>query len=317
MKTHNLSFPSHDEQTTIRAWLKEPDKVASGKQLPRAIIQILHGVAEHSSRYESIAKILVDKGFVVCAHDHIGHGRSLANPEDLGHMPAKGSVKTLVEDTHSLRSYVQPRYLESVPYIIIGHSMGSYILRVYLAEYARGLSAAVIVGTSQPSLMSAAFVNLIARGISLRSGERVCSRRLHYLGLGSYARKIKHRRTEYDWICTDPAVVDAYIADPLCGFRITNGAYVTLTQLMKEMVGNKVINKPLKGLNILCISGSQDPLGNRGRAAKALSQQYKQASVEHADSWVYPNMRHEVLNEPDRKKTLNDLVDWLELRLGV
>jgi alpha-beta hydrolase superfamily lysophospholipase len=317
MKTTNLTYDSHDGSTVIRAWLKEPDKVASGKQLPRAVVQVIHGAAEHSGRYAHMAKYLVDKGFVVCAHDQIGHGASAASADDLGQMPLVGGLLALVEDVHSLRRLVQPRYLESVPYVMLGHSMGSYVLRVYLSDHGQGLSAAVLIGTSQPSQLKMDVSRMLARRIARRSGERSFNDRLHRLGLGGVGKKMKDKRTEFDWISSDPDVVDAYIADPISGFRFSNGAYATLSHLMRDMMTSTVLSRTPKGLSVLVLSGAEDPLSDRGRAARGLAQAYRAAGIASTDFKVYHGMRHELLNEPERRGVLDDIIDWLERRIGV
>ncbi|MDR2957491.1 MAG: lysophospholipase [Coriobacteriales bacterium] len=317
MKTTNLTYPSQNGHNTIQGWLKEPDKVATGKQLPRAIIQIIHGAAEYSGRYTHVAKFLVEKGFVVCGHDHIGHGLSVTGPEELGHFPAKDGMSILVADVHNLREAIQPRYLQSVPYIMFGHSMGSFILRVYLAQFGNGLSAAVLSGTTQPTQFGAAASAWYAKHTAIRQGEMAFSKRLHDMGLGSYSRKIMKPRTDFDWLSIDDEIVDAYIADPLCGFRFTNGAYAALTTMMREMIARPTLAKTPKDLCILAISGFDDPLSSKGKAPLAVTRAYKTAGVETADARVYSGLRHELFNEPQKRKLMNDMVDWLSRRLGI
>jgi len=316
MKTTNLTYLSYDNETQIQAWLKEPNKVASGKDLPRAVIQVVHGAAEHSGRYSHIAKHLVDQGFVVCGEDHVGHGKSAASPDDLGHIPAENGDRILIEDVHSLRETVQKRYLESVPYIMLGHSMGSFIVRVYISIYGDGLDAVVLSGTAEPRMATMLPTLAYLKRVVKKQGERTVSTNLHKLGLGSYSRVIKDRRTDFDWICTDPEVVDAYIADPLCGFMFTNGAYLTLATLMRNMVSVEKGFTPAN-LRILCLAGGKDPVSKFGRAPKAMAASFKRALKGDVETALLSDARHEIFNEPDWKKTLNTLITWMEHRLGV
>jgi len=317
MKTTELSFVSADGETTIHGWLRQPDQVAAGRQQPRAVIQLIHGVAEHSGRYERVARYFVDNGFAVCAHDQLGHGLSAATPEDLGHMPLEGGQLDLIEDVHELRRLVRPRYIESVPYVMLGHSMGSYVLRLYLVEHGVGVAAAVLSGTSQPGWLSTELGLKLARSIARREGERGHSELLHRLGLGSVGRKMKNRRTAQDWLSTDPEVVDAYIADPFCGFELTNGGYATLLHLMSNMINNMAFRLAPQQVNVFIVSGAKDPLISGEGTLKAISTKYRANRVQSANYMLYPDMRHEVLNEPGSRQVLSDILDWLELRLGV
>jgi alpha-beta hydrolase superfamily lysophospholipase len=317
MQTTELTFLSHDGVTTIHGWSMAPPRVASGKQLPRAIVQIIHGAAEHSEPYSALAKYLVGEGFVVCAHDHIGHGRSVANASELGHMPAANGDTVLLEDTHSLRQLVQPNYLEAVPYIMLGHSMGSFILRVYASRYPQNLSAIILSGTCQPSMAEATISYRSAMFITKRSGERTINEFLHNNGLGKYMDKITPRQSEFDWLCATEASIDAYLADPLCGFHLTNGAYVTMARLIRRMIGRQVKNFTPRRINVLCISGALDPMAKGGKIPEMVGQLYINASNARASSVVVEGARHDIWQEASWKKTARTLTSWMSHWLGV
>ena len=139
MLTTTLTYPSHDGTSTIHALLWEPDAAVKPDFAPRAVVQLVHGMAEHVERYVPFAEHLVGEGFVVCANDHVGHGKTASSEADLGHMPLEGGVDVLVEDVHALRELVGERYLVDAPHVIFGHSMGSFVTRVYLTRHAEGL----------------------------------------------------------------------------------------------------------------------------------------------------------------------------------
>ncbi|MEF2856046.1 MAG: alpha/beta hydrolase, partial [Collinsella intestinalis] len=164
MKTTTITYASRDNASTVRALMWEPDEVASGGEAPRGLVQIVHGMSEHVERYEGFASFLCEQGFAVCANDHIGHGKSVSSAEDLGHMPLEVGEDVLVADVQTLRELALERLsqrcdmrVSGIPYVIFGHSMGSFITRVFLTRHAFGVRAAVLCGTGhQPRLLSTA-----------------------------------------------------------------------------------------------------------------------------------------------------------------
>jgi alpha-beta hydrolase superfamily lysophospholipase len=341
MKTHEstLTFPSHDNTSTIHALLWEPadgaaddaesSEVTSAEASadasappasaptqtptsapPRGIIQVIHGAAEYCARYRHFAAFFVAAGYVVCADDHIGHGQSASTPETLGHLPLKGGLDILVNDEHQLRQIVAARYPQNTPYIMLGHSMGSFILRAYIARHGTGLAAAIISGTGHQPRALSAFGSLAARIIATFKGATSHSLLLHNLGMGAFSTAISPARTPLDWLSTDPAVVDAYIADPLCGMMFTVGGYATLTELTGDMVKGTAARVP-KDLPLLFIAGSEDPVGDKGVAVQKAARHYRQAGVRHVDLKIYEGLRHEILNEPIRESIYQDILTWL------
>ena len=302
-----LRYASADGESTIRALLWR----AEGGDAPRGIVQIVHGMSEHVERYAPFAKFLVGHGFVVCANDHVGHGKSAACPNDLGHLPAKGGADVLVADVHALRTMVASRYSAGVPYVIFGHSMGSFVARKYITCHAEGLAAAILCGTGQqpPALSSAG--NALAKVLAKAKGERYKSELLHALADGAYSKAVPDARTDFDWLSCDPSQVDAYIADPECGQMFTAGGYATLTALTGEVARAKSAAKVPKGLPLLFIAGGQDPVGDCGRGVQKAVAEYRAAGVETVDMRLYPGMRHEILNEPGRDQVMGDVVAWL------
>lgn len=154
MKTTTLNYASRDGESTICALVWEPDEVASGGEAPRGLIQLVHGMSEHVERYAGFASFLCEQGFVVCANDHIGHGKTVSSAEDLGHMPLEAGEDVLIADVQTLRETVLDRLsvqcdmrVSGIPYVIFGHSMGSFVTRVFLTRHAFGVRAAVLCGT--------------------------------------------------------------------------------------------------------------------------------------------------------------------------
>ncbi len=310
MKTTTLHYPSHDGKSTIHALVWEPDDAAGATPKPRGIVQIVHGMSEHVERYEPFAKFLVSGGFIVCANDHVGHGASVSDASDLGHMPVHGGAEVLVEDAHALRETLAVRYPDA-PYVMFGHSMGSFIVRKYIVEHGAGLAAAILCGTGQQAAALSMAGNVLANALARLHDERHKSELLHSMADGAYSKAVKNARTDFDWLSRDPAVVDAYISDEKCGQMFTVGGYATLTSLTGEVVrASSAANVP-KDLPLLFIAGGEDPVGECGRGVQKAVDEYRKAGVCVVDMRLYPGMRHEILNELGRAQVMADVDEWL------
>ena len=311
-----VSYPSKDRSTTIRACLWEP-AVDGALVRPRAIVQIVHGMCEHIGRYDAFARFLAQQGFAVCGNDHVGHGVSAADPSDFGHLPPREGKDILVADVCALRRLMQRRLGEDIPYFMFGHSMGSFIVRSYLARpCAHDLSGAIVCGTGQQPRAVSAAGNLLARLIGRIAGPRHRSALIDGMGAGAYGKHIPDARTPFDWLSTDPAVVDAYLADERCGFMFTVGGYAALTDLAGEIADPARVARVPSDLPLLFVAGEQDPVGGNGKGVRAAVRALRDAGVERVDEILYPGMRHEILNEPGRAQVMSDILAWLEARLA-
>lgn len=313
------SFPSADGISTIHArwWL--PARLgraaqradAAGNQFPRAVVQLVHGMAEHIGRYDRFAAFLAEAGFAVCGHDHIGHGKSASSPDDWGCLPPKTGADVMVEDAHRMRQLASERF-PGVPHVIFGHSMGSFVVRSYVARHGEGLAGAVVCGTGNQALLLSRSGNLLANLLCTLRGPRFVSGLLHNMAVGAYGKAVKDARTTDDWICTDPAVVDAYAADSACGYRFSAGGYAALTSLTAEVVTAACAARVPKELPMLFIAGAEDPVGDFGRGVEAAAGFAKSAGVADVTTILYEGMRHEVLNERGRERVWADVVEWME-----
>lgn len=332
IREEHFTFPSALPAETGQE--KAPD-IHAKQWLPpagmpvRGVVQITHGMCEHIERYNHFASFLASHGFAVCGQDTIGHGKSVETPSDWGHIPAQGGKEALIENVHALRGIMQERLAgeygaqgEGVeaseagpfPYFMFGHSMGSFIVRNYVAHYAQGLAGAIVCGTGhQPGAVAAGGLAM-ARLIARTKGERYISNTLYNLAEGAYGKAIEEPRTPLDWLSTNPAVVDAYIEDPACGYRFTAGAYVTLMGLLSDLSKKSTTARIPQDLPLFLIAGASDPVGNCGRGVAQVYKEYKQAGLRDVDLRLYLGMRHEILNEPENKKVYDDVLQWLERR---
>lgn len=309
------SFISHDGKTRIRAKLWTTDywgsKEGEETQRPQAIIQIVHGMAEHIDRYDHFARYLVSQGFAVCAEDHIGHGRSVETTEDLGHMPIQDGKSILVGDVHTLYCMTHSAF-PNVPYLLYGHSMGSLIARVYIATYGEELTACVLAGTAHGPKLASRVGESLAHLIASIKGEHFRSKFLDKLGVGSYGKKIPNARTSLDWLSTVDSVVDEYMADELSGQMFTVGGYATLLSLVNEVTTSQWAQAVPKNLPILFIAGDQDPVGNMGKGVHEAAELLRSAGVVQVSEKIYPGLRHELHNESQRDQVYAYITHWLD-----
>ena len=315
MFTVPFSYVSHDGKSQVNAKLWTNTKFGSpdepGEEAPKAAIQLVHGMAEYIDRYDDMATYLVSRGFVVCAEDHIGHGGTAADASEFGHMPAHGGKDILLGDVHTLRRKVSECF-PGVPYVVYGHSMGSFITRSYIARYGDGLAAVVLSGTGNVPAAMSKLGRRLARILAAVKGETHRSKLIDNMGAGAYGKQIENARTELDWLSTDPAVVDAYIADEKCGFMFTVGGYSTLLDLTAEVVSPECAAKVPKDLPMLLVAGDGDPVGDMGKGVDAATQLYREAGVRRVDEKIYAGMRHEIHNETGHEQVYDDVATWIE-----
>ena len=277
---------------------------------PKAVIQIVHGVAEYVQRYHHFATFMAEQGFLVIGQDHMGHGGSIGDDGIRGYF--QGGWFKAVADVHRLLSYTKMEH-PNVPYILLGHSMGSFLVRTLLCKYPKcGVSAAIISGTAW---MHRGIINsgiAAARLAGKTQGIDKPNKMINQMMFGGYNRRVEHQRTAFDWLTRDNAVVDAYVEDPLCGFVVTPGLAADMLTGMKYNQEPENLIKMRKDTPVFFIAGSDDPVGNYGQGVKQTVQAFTQAGMENVSMRLYPLCRHEVLNEPNREEVYQNILDWLK-----
>jgi alpha-beta hydrolase superfamily lysophospholipase len=282
-----------------RRWLPE------GR--PRAVVQIAHGLAEHSARYARLAGALNAAGFAVYANDHRGHGPSAA-PGDLGHFAdADGWAKT-VGDLWNFNRQIAAEQL-GVPIVFLGHSMGSFLGQAFVAEHSDTLACAAYSGSNGKPPPIATVGRLFARVERLRLGKRGKSRLLEQMWFGAFNKPFEPARTAFDWLSRDPKEVDAYVADPLCGFPFTNQLAIDLLDALSGLIAPNRLARIRKHLPIYVFSGERDPVGSN---IEGLIEALKKAGFTNLTTRIYPDARHETLNETNRGEVMRDLIGWLD-----
>ncbi len=308
-----LRYDSSEGRQKIRVLHWQP--VGEFAQAPLGIVQIAHGMVEHIARYDDFARFLAANGYVVCGSDHIGHGESVSSPDGRGALPENGA-NIMVTDLHTLRSIMTVKYPEGTPYFLFGHSMGSFVVRAYLARFGAGLSGAIICGTGQQPAIVSKFGGLVARNIGRRKGFDHRSPFMEGLAMGGYAKAVKGARTVFDWLNTDSGKVDEYIADPSCGMMFSVGGYASLTDLTGRVATKECAAAVPDGLPVLFIAGSLDPVGDFGKGVVAAAGDMEKYSDAIVETKIYDGMRHEILNEPRHGEVYADVFEWLERYRG-
>jgi len=297
-------YPSVNPGSHIHAFRLEPTHT------PKGIVQIAHGMAERSSRYYDFAHFLADHGFVVTGNDHLGHGKTKASNEDYGFFGPFQGKNLLVEDMHTLAVMTRELYPD-LPYFILGHSMGSFLLREYLTLYGTELAGAIIMGTGNPKALTLSMGLALTRFIGALRGDDYRSPLIADMVDGTYNRRIENAQTPFDWISTVQDVVDAYNKDESTGFRFTMNGFEHMFTNIIYAVSDKAFARTPKDVPLLVISGQQDPVGDYGKQVAEVVEKYRQAGVGDITVKLYPDDRHEVLNEADRTDVYGDILNWL------
>lgn len=275
-----------------------------------ATIFILHGLAEHSGRYKDYAEFLVSKGFEVCVPDHRGHGETGIHSGKLGYFAEEDGFERVVDDVNELiQLHKQDKPHQKI--ILLGHSMGSFLARRYVQKYPAAIDKLVLVGTGGDPGIMGAVGSAIARFRSRGAGSRKDAVLLNKLTFGNYNKAIDSTTTEFDWLSTDSSVVQAYIADPLCGFVSTNKLYADLLTGLQTIHKNQSVKAMRKDLPILLIAGSDDPVGNYGKGVRAVAKSYEKAGFLDVKLVLIENERHEILNGKTRQTVYDQIIGWL------
>lgn len=311
MKKEEFYFDSRDNCSRIHAvrWTPDIGNV-------EAVVQIVHGMSEYVERYEEVAAFLTEHHFVVTGDDHLGHGKSVPEGGIQGYFCEQDPATVVVRDVHRLKKMTQELY-PGVPYFILGHSMGSFILRNYICRYGTGIDGALIVGTGMQSDALLGFSKLTAAFVGFFRGQKHRSRLIDRGAFGSYNKRIEGAVTESDWLSRDPERVAAYIADKDCGFVFTINGFKTLFELIARAKKKENLLKIPKHLPVIFLSGAEDPVGGYGKGVKKAYASLVDAGLTDVEIKLYPQDRHELLGEPDGKQVLEDIKDWLTKHLAI
>jgi alpha-beta hydrolase superfamily lysophospholipase len=300
MAGSEFDLRAEDGQTLLaRRWLPDGS--------PRAVLQIAHGLAEHSARYARLAAALNAAGYAVYANDHRGHGPKAA-PADLGHFADEGGWDKVVGDLWTFNRLIAAEQTGK-PIVFLGHSLGSFLGRGFIARHSDALAGVALSGSNGKPPAIATLGRLIAREERLRLGKRGKSYPVIQMWFGEFNKPFRPARTPYDWLSRDEKEVDAFVADPLCGFPFTTQLAIDVLNALPHVTSRKSLASIRKDLPIIVVSGERDPVGSN---LQGLIADLRGAGFTRLTTRIYPGARHEPFNETNRDEATRDFVSWLD-----
>ncbi len=276
---------------------------------PKAIVQLVHGMAEYKERYVPFMEYLAERGYICIIHDHRGHGESVKTPDDYGYLYDASGV-ALVEDAHQVTEMIKEEY-PNLPLYLFGHSMGSLVVRSYTKKYDDELSGLIVCGSPSANPMIG-----IAKGLAKMlmkvKGERAAGNLLHKMAFSTYLNGIENPKSENDWLSYNEANVSSYDEDPKCGFMFTNNGFYNLFCVLSDTYDKKgwAMNNPK--LPVFFISGEEDPCMTNKKAFEEAVRTMREVGYKNTKAKLYPYMRHEILNEDDKNKVYHDVIKILK-----
>lgn len=301
-------FNSSTGKNKIHARMCVPDAE------PRAIVQIIHGIAEYIGRYDEFMSFLADNGIIAVGTDHLGHGKSIESEEQTGFFAYDNGWDYVVRDEEVLRLAMHENYPE-LPIIVFGHSMGSFMTRTLLIRYPDAFNAAIISGTGN---QGAALVNgglFMGNLVTGLRGAHHYSKFLNNLAFGSYNKIYDNPKTEYDWLSRDETNVQKYIDDPLCGFIPSCSLFRDMMTGVKFITNKKNLTAMNKDMPVYFMSGDMDPVGECGKGVQKAYNNFLEAGMKDVSIKLYPGGRHEMLNEINKDEVYADILAWLNSKI--
>jgi len=306
MESKDCTFKTDDEaEIFCHQWFPKNKKRIKG------VVQIAHGMAEHSKRYRRFAEALTQEGFAVYANDHRGHGKTAGSLENVGYFADENGWDLVVNDMHKLTQIIKDNH-PGVPVFLFGHSMGSFLSRNYIFLFGHEIKGVILSGTGGNPGLLGKIGYLVAKNESKKHGKKFRSPKLKELSFGKFNNAFKPNRTEFDWLSRDDAEVDKYVKDPYCGGDFTARFYEDLLTGINAINNMKNIKRIPKDLPIYLFSGEKDPVGNKTKGVKQVFKSYQKAGIRDVTLKFYEDGRHEMLNETNRKEVFKDVITWLK-----
>ena len=278
---------------------------------PRGIVIVCHGLAEHSRRYERFATARAARGYHVYVHDHRGHGETTAPDAQLGRYAARDGVAKVIADVRAMRDLAVSRH-PALPVILFGHSMGGLIALNTASAHPQAFQALSVWNSNFNPGPAGRFAQGVLAVEKMLKGSDVPSTILPVATFGAWGKSIPGHRTAFDWLSRDPAEVDAYIADPLCGFDASVSLWQDLFRLAFAGASPENLSRLPKGLPVYLVGGGQDPATNKGKEIRWLGRRMMDTGMTQVTTTIYDEMRHETLNEIGREQPISDFLTWLD-----
>lgn len=304
-KDDYISVERNKHKLFFKSWIPE-----NKENYKKTVVFIVHGMAEHITRYDDFARYLSERGYVICGTDLRGHGKSVANEDELGYLCDNGGFDKISEDIHDVILLLQ-REFPGHNIIILGHSMGSFISRRYIQLYPNDVNGLILSGTASGKGLIGKIGILIANLIIAFKGRKYVSMMLDKMSFGNFNRKIQNPKTKFDWLSNDENIVEEYINDPKCGFVFKAGAFLDLFRGIDTIHKRKNMAKIRNDLPMLLISGTEDPVGNYGKGPAIVHKRYSENGNSNITLKLFEGYRHEILNEINRENVYKSILEWL------
>lgn len=277
---------------------------------PRAVLLIVHGLAEHVARYDQFAVYLNAGGIAVVGCDHRGHGRSVAASGTVGFVCHGDGWRCMLSDILAMRDWVGEQYPD-LPVFILGQSMGSFLVRCHLSEFGHRYNGAILMATgADPGIIGR--IGLAAAVVLAKLfGENAPSPLLDGMSFGSFGKRFKPLRTKFDWLSRDPDEVDRYEDDPLCGFVASAGLFRDLVRGDIAANADRTIRAIPSQLPLLFLSGTDDPVGEFSKGFIKVTEHYQACGCSNVTQRLYPAGRHEMLHEINRTQVFAEVANWV------
>ncbi len=305
MRSSTFTLDTVDDTAVhVYRWLPDdPDSV-------RGVVQLAHGLAEHAGRYAHVAESFTAAGYAVYGNDHRGHGRTATGEKDLGFFAPRRGWALVLDDLYRLNQRVRDAH-RGAPVVLFGHSMGSFLTQQFLFTFPGAIAGAILSGSNGPVGPIGELGAAVARAERRRLGPYGRSPLLAALSFGAYNKPFEPARTEFDWLSSDPDAVDAYLADPACGFEATTQLWIDLLAGLRVIAQPERLEVVPEELPIHVVSGEQDPVGEATRGVQRLLDHYDDAGLTKVTHRFYPG-RHELVNEVNRREVIDDLIAWAD-----
>ena len=281
----------------------------------KATLLVVHGMSEHSGRYADFAQFLADKGIAVATYDQLGHGKTVKSASELGFFGEEHPVQSLLKDVIVMADSLKAKHPE-VPHFIMGHSMGSFMVRTVMKHHSQDFAGAILMGSADADPLTKVMlpINKLLAKVAPKRPNTVFAKAMNKI----FNNKLDNRisSSDFAWLSENQASIDAYEADPLAGFNFTNNGYMTLFNLMESALNKNWANTIAKDFPMLFISGKNDPIGNMGKGIDKIVNRLNEQGFTAVEVKLYPHMRHEPLHELEKQLVYQDILEWLTSQLS-
>lgn len=300
------NIPSSDGVHTLKGLMYIPEGEI------KAVLHVVHGMCEHIGRYDPFMKFMAEKGYLVCGYNHVGH-KDTSPKEEYGFINETDGAAVLVDDVVLFADEIKKEYQDK-KYILMGHSMGSFVVRLAAVKLGRRIDALIVMGTGGPNPAAGMGISIAKSKVRRGRGRKV-SKMIYLMAFGKYNSRTD-KETMSDWLTHDKDIIKEHLKDEDCQFRFTSSAMRDLITMNRDSNRKECLQAYDSNLPILLISGDEDPVGDYGKGVRKVYMTLLSLG-KNVTLKMYPGMRHEVLNEIGKEDVREYLFDWCEKNLGV